>query len=87
VPQPKQISALAPPFALQTSAKPIIKVFCRAFFKKATVSPLQTVICRCKEGKANEKSRQRAAFQTVEKGAERRKVIAKRDKKQTLPIK
>jgi len=26
-------------------------------------------------------------FQTVEKGAERRKVIAKRDKKQTLPIK
>jgi len=26
-------------------------------------------------------------LQTVEKGAERRKVIAKRDKKQTLPIK
>jgi len=32
-------------------------------------------------------SRLSAGIQTVEKGAERRKVIAKRDKKQTLPIK
>jgi len=36
----------------------------------------------------NEKeTRLSGLFQTVEKGAERRKVIAKRNKKQTLPIK
>jgi len=39
------------------------------------------------EGKPNIGQRLVRWPQTVEKGAERRKVIAKRDKKQTLPIK
>ena|GEM_PF-5800756 len=37
MPKPKQISALATPFALQTLVKPIIKVFCRAFFQKSEI--------------------------------------------------
>ncbi len=35
VPPPKQKSALEAPFALQILAKPILKVFCRAFFQKS----------------------------------------------------
>jgi len=35
VPPPKQKSALEAPFALQILAKPILEVFCRAFFQKS----------------------------------------------------
>jgi len=75
------------------------EVFCFSFFgslsylctptspEKRNLHPSRQSEAACRYFIDKLKGADFSAPQTVEKGAERRKVIAKRDKKQTLPIK